>query len=128
MDSHAAEGVTAEEPPRRALAKIGRGVLRLRLYWGWSQKELERRSGVDQTTISRLEHGIQRGLSIRKLGRILDALRVDEVTSGRPPTVPQTDLEIMLYGDRWKRAVEEADRRLYWPKPIDPAAGIEDAG
>ena len=104
-----------------ALAKIGRGVLRLRLFWGWSQAELERRSGVDQTTISRLERGVQRGLCIRKLGAILDALRVHEVLFEKPPTIPQTDLEIVLYGDPWARAATEADRRLAWPKPFEPA-------
>src|SRR4051812_17294411 len=36
---------------------LGRAVLRVRLYWGWSQRDLESRSGVDQTTISRLERG-----------------------------------------------------------------------
>jgi transcriptional regulator with XRE-family HTH domain len=85
---------------RRSLAKVGRAVLRLRLYWGWSQQTLEARSRVDQTTISRLERGTQRGLSIRRLAAILDALHVGEVVSDRLPTVPQTDLEIMLYGDR----------------------------
>jgi transcriptional regulator with XRE-family HTH domain len=73
---------------------------------------LEARSGVDQTTISRLERGTQRGLSIRRLAAILDALKVGDVVFDRPPTVRQTDLEIMLYGDRWARAVAEADRRL----------------
>lgn len=77
--------------------------------------DLERSSGVDQTTISRLERGVQRGLSIRRLAAILDALQVGEVIFDKPPTVPQTDLEIMLYGDPWQRAIREADRRLGWP-------------
>ncbi len=103
----------------KALAKIGRGVLRMRLFWGWSQAELERRSGVDQTTISRLERGVQRGLSIRRLGKILDALAVGDELFEKPPTIPQTALEIMLYGDPWKRATDEADRRLGWPRPVE---------
>ncbi len=44
----------------KAMEKIGRAVLRLRLYRGWSQMDLERGSRVDQTTISRLERGVQR--------------------------------------------------------------------
>ena len=98
-----------------AMAKMGRAILRLRLFWGWSQQELEARSGVDQTTISRLERGVQHGLSIRRLAAILDALRVGNVTFDKPPTVPQTSLEILLYGDPWERATKEADRRLRWP-------------
>ena len=57
---------------------------------------------MDQTTISRLEHGRQRGLSIRRLAAILDALKVGDVVFERPRTVPQTSLEIMLFGDRWR--------------------------
>jgi hypothetical protein len=55
-------------------------------------------------------------MSIRRLGAVMDALRVGEVTFDKPPTVPQTDLEIMLYGDPWQRATREADRRLRWPR------------
>ena len=82
--------------PPKALAKIGRGILRMRLFWGWSQADLEHRSGVDQTTISRVERGVQRGLSLGRLAKILDALRVGDVLFEKPPTVPQTNLEIML--------------------------------
>ncbi len=92
---------------------LGRAVLRLRLYWGWSQTELERRSGVDQTTISRFESGRQRGLSLRRLAAILRALRVGSIDLMPPdPIVQPTALELMLYGNRWERAVEAADRQL----------------
>jgi transcriptional regulator with XRE-family HTH domain len=109
-----------------ALAKVGRGVLRLRLYRGWSQADLEQRSKVDQTTISRLERGLQRGLSIRRLAAILDALHVGDVVFDQPPLItPPTNLEIMLFGDRWERAGREADRRLGWPgkAPAAPERG-----
>ena len=109
----------AERPARprpKALAKIGRAVLRLRLYRGWSQAELEHRAKVDQTTISRLERGEQRGLGIRRLASILDALQVGEVIFDQPPLItPPTNLELMLFGDRWERAKRDADRRLGWP-------------
>jgi transcriptional regulator with XRE-family HTH domain len=98
------------------LQKIGRAVLRLRLYYGWSQRDLEHRAQVDQTTISRLERGVLRGLSIRRLAAILDALHVGEIVFDQPELiVPPTDLEIMLFGDRWALARDEADRRLHWP-------------
>ncbi len=107
----------ASSPERRsAMQKIGRAVLRLRLYHGWSQRDLEHKSRVDQTTICRLERGKQRGLSIRRLAAILDALHVGEIVFDQPQLiVPQTDLEIMLFGDRWAHACKEADRRLGWP-------------
>src|SRR5262249_37099633 len=47
-----------------AIELIGRGVLRLRLYRDARQVDLERAAGVDQTTISRLERGQRRGLSL----------------------------------------------------------------
>ena len=93
--------------------KVGRAILRLRLYWGWSQAELGRRSGLDQTTISRLERGRQEGLAIRRFFAILRALQVGEIVMlPRPPAAPMTSLELMLSGDPWKRAINEADRRL----------------
>ena len=107
-------------PPDRpkALAKIGREILRLRLFRGWSQAVLAHRAKLSQGTISRLERGVQRGLSIRRLEAVMEALRVGDVTFAPPPTVPQADLEIMLYGDHWQRAIQEADRRLGWPKAV----------
>lgn len=98
-----------------AMEKIGRGVLRLRLYHLWSQATLEFKSGVDQTTISRLERGQQTNICIKRLAAILDALHVGDVLFQEPRLItPPTNLELMLFGDRWARAVEEADRRLGW--------------
>ena len=94
-------------------ARIGHAVLRLRLYWGWSQRELQRRSGVHQSQISRLESGSQHGLSTRRLFAILRALRVGDVAFLPPePVVPPTALELMLHGDPWERATLAADRRV----------------
>jgi transcriptional regulator with XRE-family HTH domain len=94
------------ERRRTSLEKVGRAVLRLRLYFGWSQRDLEARANVDQTTISRLERGVVHGLSIRRLGAILDALHVGDVVFDQPELiVPPTDLEIMLFGDRWPAPV-----------------------
>jgi len=98
-----------------ATAKIGRAVLRLRLYLGWTQRQLEAASGVDQSTISRLERGVHLGISTRRLALLLDALHVGEILFDRPPTAPQTAVERMIYGDPWARAGAEADRRLAWP-------------
>jgi transcriptional regulator with XRE-family HTH domain len=112
------EPPTSFEPAPRptALKMLGRAVLQLRLYRGWKQSDLERRTGIDQTTISRLERGERRGLSIRRFARILDALLVEEVVF-KPfdPQGPPTALELMLGGDRWARAGLAADRRLRRP-------------
>ena len=102
-----------EAPQLSVEELLGRAVLRLRLYWGWSQKDLERMSGVDQTTISRFERGLQRGLSLPRIAAILDALRVGEVAFlPRRPIAPHTSLELALYGDPWERAKAAADERL----------------
>ena len=92
---------------------IGQAVLRLRIYRGLSQQKLERLSGVDQTTISRLEHAKAHGLSIRRLFAILKALRAEEITLGPGPrNVPQSSWEDAMYGDLWERAGRLADARL----------------
>ena len=105
-----------------SLEKIGRAVLRLRLWRQLSQKTLEERSGVDQTTISRLERGRHPGINMKVLVRVLDALNVGEIAFEHPELVTeQTPLEVMLHGDFWARACREADRRLDWPE--EPAPG-----
>lgn len=98
--------------------KLGLALMRLRLYWRWSQKELEYRCGVDQTTVSRLERGLQPpGLSIRRLFAILRSLGVGDVQFlPRAPRVPPTPLELMLHGDPWERAIAEAERRVNRPR------------
>ena len=45
-----------------------------RLDRGWTQEELARRSGVDQSTISRIENGLTRGVGLGILERLADAL------------------------------------------------------
>jgi len=99
--------------PGDTIGLIGAAVLRLRLYRGWRQVDLERASGVDQTTISRLERGRQRGLSVRKLAAILDVLRVGEV-SFKPMTLAGAahDVERRLLEDRWLRVGRYAEQRL----------------
>ena len=106
-----------------SLEKIGRAVLRLRLWQGWSQATREHWSGVDQTTISRMERGRHSGINIKSVAKVLDALNVGDITFEHPRLVSeQTPLEIMLYGDHWARAGREADRRLDWPVEVSTAA------
>ena len=56
------------------LELIGRQLLRARYEKGWTQMQLEHASGVDQTTISRLENGRLTSISILKLAAIALAL------------------------------------------------------
>jgi transcriptional regulator with XRE-family HTH domain len=53
-----------------ALKRIGKGVRAARQAHGVSQMQLERLSGVDQTTISRLENGLAPGFRLELLARI----------------------------------------------------------
>jgi transcriptional regulator with XRE-family HTH domain len=57
------------------LRDLGRILRRARLGQGWSQRHLERISGVDQTTISRLENGRLAYFSLVRLGSLIEALR-----------------------------------------------------
>ena len=94
-------------------AKLGRAVLQMRLYWGWSQREVGRHAGVSQSVISRLECGVLAGLSLRRLFAVLRALRMGELLMlPRPPAFEPTPVELLLRGDPWKRAATEADKRL----------------
>jgi transcriptional regulator with XRE-family HTH domain len=101
---------------RAVLAELGRAHLHLRIYRGWSQLDVERRSGVDQTTISRFERGDEQGLSIHRLAATLEALGVGEIGFLPPPGPPPTALELMLYRDRWRKAGDAAADRLSRPK------------
>jgi transcriptional regulator with XRE-family HTH domain len=109
-----------QRPERRArreeiLKRVGRAVLQLRLYRGWSQRDLELATAIDQTTVSRLERGADPGLAIGRLAAILDVLIVSEIEFRAGGTEPSS-VERMLFGDRWRRAGEAADRRLRRPK------------
>jgi transcriptional regulator with XRE-family HTH domain len=105
-EPHESEELTVEQ-------LLGRAILRLRLYFGWSQRELSRRARLHQSTISRVERGKQAGLSLKRLFAICRALRVVDVDLvTRKPSVPPTELELMLRGDRWARAVVAADRKV----------------
>jgi transcriptional regulator with XRE-family HTH domain len=102
----AAARLTAEE-------MLGRGLLRLRLYMGWSQRDVERASGVDQSTLSRLETARAANVGSARICNVLNALKVgDVIFLPRLPAVEPTALELMLRGDPWKRAIAAADRRV----------------
>ena len=63
--------------PRKVagLRELGILLKRARLGQGLSQRGLQRRSHVHQSTISRLENGRLTHLSLQRLARLIQALR-----------------------------------------------------
>lgn len=70
---------------RRILDRIGRTTMLARVGQGLSQGNLEALTGVDQTTISRLENGSAAGLPLDKLAVIIAVLDLDRFDQLRPP-------------------------------------------
>jgi transcriptional regulator with XRE-family HTH domain len=70
---HKGQPVSARDTA--ALRHLGIVVRTARLRLGYSQRQLERLSGVDQTTISRLENGRLTSLRLVRLAAIFVALR-----------------------------------------------------
>jgi len=87
-------------PEARRGASIGQVIREWRLERGWSQRDLERISGVNQSIISRLENGRVVGMQLSTLGRLAWALKAEEavllawrpgaVTPSRRPSPPAT--------------------------------------
>ena len=69
------KGHPLSERELTGLRDLGTALKRARLGQGWSQRGLERRSGVDQTTISRLENGRLVNFSLQRLASLIQALR-----------------------------------------------------
>lgn len=65
-------------PEARRGASIGQLIREWRLGRGWSQRDLERISGVNQSIISRLENGRVVGMQLSTLGRLAWALKAEE--------------------------------------------------
>src|SRR3954447_13774756 len=63
---------------------FGETLRRRRRWLGWTQRQLEAYSGIDQTVISRLENGKQYGLRWARFADLIDALGGLEVGPGSP--------------------------------------------
>ena len=73
-----------EEPPRQITRGLAAPELKtLRHRAGWSQEELEKRSGVSVATISRLERGGR--AHVPTLDLLAEALGVSRTRLLRPP-------------------------------------------
>jgi transcriptional regulator with XRE-family HTH domain len=66
---------------------IGAAVRDGRRRLGLTQRDLAGLAGVPQSTISRLERGLPTGVSLERVGRLLDRLETRLVASARPPLV-----------------------------------------
>jgi transcriptional regulator with XRE-family HTH domain len=73
FDSPVPEPLVQAEPDR-TLREIGVAIREGRRQHGLTQMRLEALSGVDQTSISRLERGLAPGMKVSRLARILAVL------------------------------------------------------
>ncbi len=66
------------------LSELGPALIRLRIACGLTQRDLARALGVHESTVSRGERGLHRGITIERARRILEALglEVDLTVSG----------------------------------------------
>ena len=64
---------------------LGAAVRRRRITLHWSQRDLERVSGVDQTVISRLENGVLSGIRFSRFARLVAAMNGLDVDRPHPP-------------------------------------------
>ena len=64
---------------------IGRMVRRRRHTLRWSQRDLERASGVSQSMISRLENGVLSGMRFSRFARLVAALNGLDLDAPHPP-------------------------------------------
>jgi len=87
---------TAEDRERR-LPDVQRGweilgamVLRRRRAIGWSQRDLQRASGLHQSGVSRLERGILSGIRFSTFARVVTAMNGLDPEAPRPPGRPPT--------------------------------------
>src|SRR4051794_36498804 len=110
---------------------FGETLRRRRRWLGWTQRQLEAYSGIDQTVISRLENGKQYGLRWARLADLIDALGGLEVGPNAPDPPgyalaqggsPRVDL---TGGLDPKDDVESQPAWSAWPDPpVEGAASV----
>jgi transcriptional regulator with XRE-family HTH domain len=88
------KGAPLSDRQVQGLELIGLQLKRARLGIGWTQRRLERASGVDQTTISRLENGRLASLRLVRIAALMQALNgtwqiFDGAQPPDPPSVCQ---------------------------------------
>ena len=121
------------EPPRDPLVQkgldlLGAAMRRARERKGWTQRELEARTGVDQSTISRFERGDRVGMRFSRLALIVGVLGGLEFDPPGPAVEPffSTRKAWIEYEERQYRATlaylrAEADDEPDGEDDPDPA-------
>jgi len=95
---------TPEPHVQRGMELIGAAARRARRRHGWSQRDLEARTGIDQTTISRFENGLRCGMRWSRFATLVAVL--DGLDFGIPGQKPEPA--------RWTRRswIETAESEL----------------
>ena len=79
------------QPPepqvQRGMELIGAAARRARRRHRWSQRDLEERTGIDQTTISRFENGLRCGMRWSRFATLVAVL--DGLDFGIPDQMPE---------------------------------------
>ncbi len=112
-----------------ALEELGRQVLGARRQAGYSQRQVEALTGIDQTTQVRIEHGRATGLPLARFAILLWALNAG-VATRRPPLaigLPAPDSDAWINdGPAWDLAVGLAPGLLDEVEdPTAPPAGSD---
>jgi DNA-binding Xre family transcriptional regulator len=64
---------------------LGAMVKRRRIALHWSQRDLQRAAGINQSAISRLENGRLSGLRMARFARLVDAMNGLDPDAAHPP-------------------------------------------
>jgi transcriptional regulator with XRE-family HTH domain len=115
---------------QRGFELIGATIRRRRLALGWTQRDLDARSGVDQAVISRLENGKQYGMRWLRFAQLVQALGGLETPSAArqwPPAtagLPIEDEDEDEHGDEHEHEDDDDDERTT-TRIIDLALGLD---
>ena len=102
------DGIERFGPARDVLNLVAQNVRETRLRLGWSQRELEKRSGVPQSQISRLERGRLSAVRLTTIDRLFRSLGVRYRITIEPPRFGQRLQEDLVHA----RCSAYAGRRL----------------
>ena len=96
------DAMSPERDPlvQRGMAMLGRAVRRARHRNGWTQRELEARTGIDQSTISKFENGRRLGLRFSRFAMIVAVLGgLDFDPPGEPRLEPLLSRRAQIAAD-----------------------------